>query len=122
MGIAREREANGNLWFLLARATGSLAVRVVQEFGGLTGSPYGKGAWRKLQEVYGGMTAEERPQQLLKAELRLAETICSTSLGPAQTASFFFVENSYLFKLITIKYIHSSLLQPSQLITDKVDY
>ncbi len=35
---------------------------------------------------------------------------------------FFFVENSYLFKLITIKYIHSSLLQPSQLITDKVDY
>ncbi len=34
-----EREANRNLWFLLARATGSPAVGVVREFEGRLGSP-----------------------------------------------------------------------------------
>ncbi len=35
---------NRNLWFLLARATGSLAVGVVREFEGHLGMPDGKGA------------------------------------------------------------------------------
>ncbi|MCP4127002.1 MAG: hypothetical protein GY753_08075 [Gammaproteobacteria bacterium] len=80
-----DREANRNLWFLLARATGSPAVGVVSEFEGRIGSPDGKGAWKKLQEVYGGMTAEERPQQLLRAEMKLAEAVCA---GPGETANF----------------------------------
>ncbi len=39
----------------------------------------------KLQEVYGGMTAEEKPQQLLKAEFRLAETTCA---NPGEVANY----------------------------------
>ncbi len=62
-----DSNANRNLWFLLARATGSPAVEVVREFEGLQGTSDGRGAWRKLQEIYGGMTAAERPQQLMKA-------------------------------------------------------
>ncbi len=80
-----EKEANRSLWFLLARATGSPAVGVVREFEGRLGSPDGRGAWTKLQEVYGGMTAEEKPQQLLKAEIRVAETVCD---GPGKAANF----------------------------------
>ncbi len=80
-----DRVANRNLWFLLARATGSPAVGVIREFEGPLGSPDGRRAWRKLQEVYGWMTAEEKPQQLLRAELRLAETACA---GPRETANF----------------------------------
>ncbi|MCP4327243.1 MAG: hypothetical protein GY791_02240 [Alphaproteobacteria bacterium] len=76
---------NRSLWFLLARVTGSRAVGVVREFEGRTGNPDGKSAWRKLQEVYGGMTAEERPQQLLRAEFRLAEAVCD---GPRKAANF----------------------------------
>ncbi len=51
-------EANRNLWFLLARAMESVAVGVVREFAGHTGNPEGRRAWIKLQDVYGGMTAE----------------------------------------------------------------
>ncbi len=80
-----EREANRNLWFLLARATGSPAVGAVREFEGRLGSPDGRGAWMKLQEVYGGMTTEEKPQQLLKAEFRLAETTCAS---PGEAANY----------------------------------
>ncbi len=47
------REANRTLWCLLARATGSPAVGVVREVEGRIGSPDGRGAWKKLQEVYG---------------------------------------------------------------------
>ncbi|MCP4128027.1 MAG: hypothetical protein GY753_13310, partial [Gammaproteobacteria bacterium] len=55
------------------------------EFEGRMGRPDGVGAWRKLQEVYGGMTAEEKPQQLLRAEIRLPETACD---GPGKAANF----------------------------------
>ncbi len=35
----------------------------------------------KLQEIYGGMTAEERPQQLLRAEMKLAEAVWQDTRG-----------------------------------------
>ncbi len=37
--IKVDAEANRNLWFLLARATGSPAVGIVREFEGRIGSP-----------------------------------------------------------------------------------
>ncbi len=73
--------ANRNLWFLLARATGSPAVGIMRGFEGRTRNPDGRGAWRRLEEVYGGMTAEEKPQQLLRAELRLAGMTCTGPTG-----------------------------------------
>ncbi len=39
----------------------------------------------KLQEIYGGMTAKEWPQQLLRAEMKLTEAVCA---GPREAANF----------------------------------
>ncbi len=83
--IKIERESNRNLWFLPARATGSPAVGIVREFEGRTGSPDGRGAWRKLHETYGRLSDEQKPQQLLRAELLLAATVCG---GPGGAANF----------------------------------
>ncbi len=74
--IKAEEGSNRNLWFLLARATGSPAVGIIREFEGRTGSPDGRGAWRKLQEIYGGISDETKPEQIIKAELRLSKTTC----------------------------------------------
>ncbi len=42
--VKTDSKDNRNLWFLLARATGSPAVGVVREFEGHLGSPDGRGA------------------------------------------------------------------------------
>ncbi len=59
VGIAGER----GLYHLLVPGEGA-QVKVEGE---AMGSPaVGKSAWRKLQEVYGRISAEEKPQQLLR--------------------------------------------------------
>ncbi len=77
--------ANRKLWFLLCRATRSPAVGIVQEFEGQHGNPDGRGAWRKLQHVYGKTSREQRPQQLLRAQFQMMEAECT---GPSEASNF----------------------------------